>query len=71
MATARTQTVELELVGLDSEPIPAGDFLLEAFDVAVLEFHDLPAGRADQVVMVALVGYVVVLGLGSEVTRLG
>ena len=71
MAAPRTQPVQLQFVGLDGEPISAGDFLLEAFDVAVLKFYDLPAGRTDQVVVVPLVSDIVVLSLGAEMARLG
>jgi len=43
MAAPRAETVEFELVGGDGEAVAAGDFFLEAFDVAILELDDLPA----------------------------
>ena len=58
-------------MGFDGEPVPGGYLFLEALDCLILEFHDLPAARADQVVMVALVRDIVVLRLGAEVAGLG
>ena len=71
MPAACTQAVEFELVGLDGKAVFRSDLLLQPFDLTVLEFHDLPAARADQVVMVSFMDHVVVLGLCSEVARLG
>ncbi len=71
MTTAGAQSVEFEAVGLNGKAIPAGDFFLKPFNVAVFEFHDLPTACADQMVVMTLVGDVIVLGLGSKVAGLG
>ena len=71
MSAAGAHAVELQLMGLDGEAISAGDFLLKLFDVFILEFHDLPAGGADEMIVMSLVGHVIVLRLRAEVTSLG
>jgi len=71
MPAARAEPVQLQFVSLDREPIPFRHLFLQSFDVAVFKFHDLAATRADQMVMVAFVRNVVVLGLGSEMACLG
>ena len=58
-------------MGLDSEAIAGGDFLLELFDFAVFKLDDLAATGANQVIVVALVRDIVVLGLRAEVPSLG
>ena len=58
-------------MSLDGEAISAGDLFLKSFDVFILEFHDLTAGRANEMIVVSLVGHVVVLRLRAEVARLG
>ena len=70
MTAAGTETVELEAMGLNGESVTSSDFFLEAFDVAVFELHNLSAVRADEVVVVAFMGDVVVLSLCAEVPRL-
>ena len=70
MAAVRAEAVALEPVGLNHEAVFGGHFLLEAFDFAILELHDLSTARTDQVIMVSLVRDVVVLGLRSEVACL-
>jgi hypothetical protein len=70
MTAAGTEAVQFETVGLDREAVARGDFLLEPFDIAIFKLHDPAAVGADQVVMVALVRYVVVLGLRPEVPGL-
>ena len=70
MAAAGAQAVELELMRLDDEAVPGRDLLLQPLDVAVLELHDLPAGGADQMIMMALVRDVIVLRLTTEMSRL-
>jgi hypothetical protein len=47
MTAAGTEAVQFETVGLDREAVACGDFLLEAFDVAIFELHDLAAVGAD------------------------
>lgn len=71
MSAPGAHTVEFQLMGLDSEAISAGDFFLKSFDVFILEFHDLAAGRADEVIVMPLVRHVIVLGLRAEVASLG
>src|SRR5215470_14211764 len=71
MTAAGTETVELEAVSLNSEAVLGGDFLLQAFDLAVFELHDLAASGTNQVVVVPLVRDVVILSLGAEMAGLG
>jgi hypothetical protein len=71
MTTAGTEAVELKAMGLDGEAVPGGHFFLQLFDFAIFELHDSSAVGANEVVVVALVGDVVVLSLGTEVAGLG
>ena len=71
MAATGTETVQFKAVGLDGKPVSYGDFFLQALDVAVLKLDDLSAPCTDQMVVMALVRNVVVLGLRSEVASLG
>ena len=57
-------------MGLNAEPVLGRDFLLQPFDIVVLEFHDLAAGRADEVVVMAFVRDIVVLRLRAEMAGL-
>ena len=70
MTAARTEAVKFEAVGLDGKAVAGGDFFLEALNVAVFKLHDLSAVGTNEVVVVALVGDIVVLGLGAEVPGL-
>ena len=70
MTAAGAESVEFEPVGGNRKAVLSRDFFLEAFDITVFKFHDLAAACADEVVMMALVGHVVVLGLCSKVSRL-
>jgi len=70
LAAAGAETVELKAVGLDRKAVPCGHLFLEALDVAVLELHNLPAAGANEVIVVAFVGDVVVLRLSPEVAGL-
>lgn len=70
MAATGTETVQLQFMRLDREPVPASHFFLKLFDLAILEFDDFPARRADQMVVMALVGNIVILRLSAEVPRL-
>ena len=70
MAAARTEAVELKSVGLDDKSVLGGYFFLKALNVAVFKLYDLSAVGANKVVVVALVGDIVVLGLGAEVAGL-
>lgn len=58
-------------MSLDGEAISAGDLFLKSFDIFILELHDLPAGGADEVIVVPLVRHIIVLGLGAEMAGLG
>lgn len=70
MTTAGAETVELKTVCVDGEAVGRGDFFLEAFNVAIGEFHDLAAAGANEMVVMAFVGDVVILRLCAEVPRL-
>ena len=71
MAAARAESVEFKSVGLNREAISCCDFLLQFLDFTVFELNDFPASRADEVVVMAFVGDVIVLGLRPEVSGLG
>lgn len=70
MTAAGTEAIEFKTMGFNREAVLGGYFFLKAFDVAVFEFHDLPAVRADEVVVVTFMRDVVVLGLRAEVSGL-
>lgn len=70
MLAAGAKAVEFEAMSFNDEAVPGRDFFLESFNVAVFKLHDLPAFRADQMIVVALVRDVVVLGLRPEVSSL-
>lgn len=70
MTAARTEAVELKSVGFNEKSVLGGHLFLEPFNVAVLKLHDLSTVGANKVVVVALVGNIVVLGLGAEVAGL-
>ena len=63
MTAAGAETVEFEPVGLDGKTVAGGDLFLEFLDFTIFEFDDLAATRADEVIVVAFVGDVIVLGL--------
>ncbi len=71
MPAAGAEAVEFQAVGLNSEPVFRGHFLLELLDLTVLELHDLPAAGTDEMIVVPFVRYIVVLGLRTEVSGLG
>lgn len=71
MTAARTESVELEAVGLNREPIAGSDFLLEFFDFAIFKFDDFSAARANEVIVMTLMRDIIVLGLRAEVSGLG
>jgi hypothetical protein len=70
MTAAGTEAVEFQTVGLDDEAVAGGHLFLQTLDLAVFELHDLSAVGANEVVVVAFVGDVVVLRLSAEVSRL-
>ena len=58
-------------MGLNDGAVLGGDFFLEPFDLTIFKLHNCPAAGTDEVVVMALVGDIVVLGLRAEVSRLG
>src|SRR3990167_5945377 len=70
MTAASTEAVEFKAVSGNGEAVPGGDFLLELFDLAVFKFHDLAAVGANQMIVMALVGNVVILRLRAEMPGL-
>lgn len=71
MPTARAEPVELEAVGLDGKTVPRRHFFLKTLNVAVLELHYCPTACANEMVMMALMRHIVVLGLSAKVPGLG
>lgn len=71
MTAAGAETVEFEAVGSDRKAVSGCDFFLKALNIAVFELHDLSTAGADEMVMVALVGHIVILSLGAEMSGLG
>ncbi len=71
MTAARAKAVELKAVGLDGKAVPRCHFFLKTLNVAVLELYDLSTARANEMVMMALMRHIVVLGLSTEVPGLG
>lgn len=70
MTAVGTESVEFKPVGGNRKAVLGRDFLLKTFDIAVFKFHDLAAACADEMVVMALMGHVVILGLCSKVPRL-
>ena len=70
MTAGRAESVQFQFVGGNGKPIPGGDLLLQPFDVTIFELHDFAAVGADEVIVVALVGNVIVLRLASEMSCL-
>ena len=71
MTAARAKAIELEPVGLDGKAVAGGNFLLQFLDFTIFEFDDLAATRADEVIVMAFVGDIIVLRLRAEVPGLG
>ncbi len=70
MTTASAEPVEFEAVSGNGEAVPGGDFLLKLFDLAFFKLHDLAAVGANQMIVMALVGNVVILRLCAEMPGL-
>lgn len=70
MPAGGADAVELQFVGLNGKPVMSRHFFLESFDVVILKFYNLAARRADQMIVMALVRHVIILGLSAEVSRL-
>ncbi len=58
-------------MGANRKTVFFRDFFLQLFDLAILEFYDFIAGRADKVIMVSFMGHVVELSLIAEMLLLG
>ena len=71
MTAARAESIEFEAVGLNGKTVPRCHFFLKTLNVAVFEFHDLSTACANEMVMMALMRHIVVLGLSAEVPGLG
>ena len=63
MTAAGAEPVQLEPVRVDGKAIAGRDLLLQLLDLAIFEFDDLAAARADEMIVMTLVGDVVVLRL--------
>ncbi len=70
MTAARAEAIQLKAVGLDGEAVALCDFFLEAFDIAVFEFHDLPATGTYEVIVMPFVRDIVILSLCAEMAGL-
>lgn len=70
MTAAGAESVEFEAVGLDRKPIAGGNLFLEAFDIAIFKFDDVPALGADEVIVMAFMGDIIVLSLGPKMASL-
>ena len=71
MAAARTETVQLQPVGLDHKAVLGRDLFLQSFNLAILEFYYGSTAGADEMVVMALMRDIIVLRLGAEVAGLG
>ena len=70
MTAAGAESVEFKPVGGNRKAVLGRDFLLKTFDIAVFKFHDLAATCADEMIVMALMGHVVILGLRPKVSCL-
>ena len=70
MTAIRAQAVQLQLVRLDGEAVAACHLFLQALDITVFKLDDLAAGRTDEMIVMALVRDVVVLGLSPKMSGL-
>ena len=70
MTAVGAESVEFEPVGSNRKAVLGRDFLLKSFDIAVFKFHDLAATCADEMIVMALMGHVVILSLCSKVPSL-
>ncbi len=70
MTAARAESVELKAVSLDGKTVPRCHFFLKTLNVAIRELHYFPTTCANEMVMMALMRHIVVLGLSPEVPGL-
>lgn len=71
MTTTGAEAIEFEPMGRDRKAVPGRDLLLEALNITVFELHDLSTTGANQMVMVAFMGHIVILGLSTKMSGLG
>ena len=71
MTAARAESIEFEAVSLDGKTVPRCHFFLKTLDVAVFELHYFSTACTNEMVMMALMRHIVVLGLSTEVPGLG
>jgi len=64
------EAIEFEFVGFDGKPVFPRHGFLQIFNLAVVKFHDFPAARTYQMVVMAFVRHIIELGLGPEMTFL-
>ena len=55
---------------MNGKPVFLGHGFLQVFNLAVVKFHDFPASRTNQMVVMAFVSHVVKLRLGAEMALL-
>lgn len=57
-------------MGANRKTVFSRDFFLQLFDLAILEFYDFIASRADKMIVVSFMGHVVELSLIAEMLLL-
>ena len=62
--------IQLQFMGANRKTVRSGDFFLQLFNLAILEFYDFITHRADEMIMVPFVGHVVELCLTAEMLLL-
>ena len=71
MTAAPAETIQFEAVCLNREAVTGRDFFLEPLDVTIFKFDNFPATGANEMIVMALMRDIVVLGLSAEVPGLG
>ena len=71
MSAAGAHAVQFQFVGLYGEAVATGDFLLQTFDVFILELDDLAASGTNEVIVMPFMRHIIVLSLCPEVAGLG
>ena len=70
MTAAGAESVEFKPVGSNRKAVLGCDFLLKPFDITVFKLHDFATACADEMVVMALMRHVVILGLCPKVPGL-
>ena len=72
LTTRRAAAVELESMAFNGKTVLTGDFFLKPFNARIFELDDLPAGIADQMVMmfIQVAGLIACLAV-TEMSLLG